>query len=60
MLTSMTFLEIILQVPNGFKAQFYNMSEILTPVLAWGFFGPDEQLNTLMNYFKDQVMILFV
>ena len=43
------------QVPNGFKAQFYTLSEILTPTLAWGFFGPDERLNTLMNYFKEQV-----
>lgn len=46
----------LLQVPNGFKAQFYNLSEILTPTLAWGFFGPDEQLNNLMMYFKNQVL----
>ncbi len=37
------------------QARFYNLSEILTPTLAWGFFGPDENLNALMGYFKDQV-----
>ncbi|XP_059098175.1 mitoguardin-like [Tigriopus californicus] len=46
----------LLKVPNGFKAQFYNLSEILTPTLAWGFFGPDEHLNNLMLYFKNQVL----
>ncbi len=35
--------------------QFYSLSEILLPILAWGFFGPDEELNTMMFYFKDQV-----
>ena len=26
------------------------------PTLAWGFFGPDENMNALMSYFRDQVM----
>ena len=42
--------------PDGFKSQFYNLSEIVMPTLAWGFFGPDENMNALMNYFRDQVM----
>ena len=29
----------LLKYPDGFKAQFYTISEIVTPVLAWGFFG---------------------
>ncbi len=29
----------LLITPDGFKAQFYNISEIVAPVLAWGFFG---------------------
>ena len=29
----------LLKYPDGFKAQFYTLSEIVTPVLAWGFFG---------------------
>ena len=28
-----------MKYPDGFKAQFYTLSEIVTPVLAWGFFG---------------------
>ena len=44
--------------PDGFKSQFYNLSEIVMPTLAWGFFGPDENMNALMNYFRDQVMDL--
>lgn len=46
----------LLRYPDGFKAQFYNLSEILIPTLAWGFFGPDENMNILMSYFRDQVM----
>jgi hypothetical protein len=29
----------LLKTPDGFKAHFYSLSEIITPVLAWGFFG---------------------
>ncbi len=46
----------MLQYSDGFKSRFYTLSEILMPTLAWGFFGPDESLNSLMNYFKDQVL----
>ena len=46
----------LLQFPNGFKARFYNVSEILTPTLAWAFFGPDEELGAMVNEFKDQVL----
>jgi len=46
----------LLKYPDGFKAQFYTLSEIVTPVLAWGFFGPDENLNTMMHFFKDQML----
>ena len=46
----------LLHYPNGFKALFYTVSEILLPCLAWGFFGPDEELNQLMNFFKEQVL----
>jgi len=41
--------------PDGFKSKFYNVSEILTPSLAWAFFGPDEDLCVLMNEFKSEV-----
>ena len=31
---------------------FYHLTEILTPVLAWGFLGSDEQLAKACNIFK--------
>ena len=46
----------LLHFPNGFKARFYNVSEILTPTLAWAFFGPDEELSSMVNEFRDQVL----
>ena len=46
----------LLHFPNGFKAKFYNVSEILTPTLAWAFFGPDEELGSMVNEFKEQVL----
>ena len=46
----------LLHFPNGFKARFYNVSEILTPTLAWAFFGPDEELSAMVNEFKEQVL----
>lgn len=46
----------LLQYPDGFKARFYAVSEILTPTLAWAFFGPDEDLSRLVNDFREQVL----
>jgi len=46
----------LLRHSDGFKAQFYNLSEIIIPTLAWGFFGPDENMNSLMCFFRDQVL----
>ena len=46
----------LLKYSDGFKAQFYNLSEIIIPTLAWGFFGPDENTKALMLFFRDQVL----
>jgi len=46
----------LLKNASGFKAKFYNVSETLLPILAWGFFGPDEDINRVMNFFKEQVL----
>uniref|UniRef100_T1J7M5 Mitoguardin n=1 Tax=Strigamia maritima TaxID=126957 RepID=T1J7M5_STRMM len=45
-----------LKFQNGFIAHFYDISEHTTPVLAWGFLGPEEGLKDLCNFFKDQVL----
>jgi len=46
----------LLKNTTGFKSKFYNISEVLLPILAWGFFGPDEEINNIMNFFKEQVL----
>ncbi|KAK9885188.1 hypothetical protein WA026_010695 [Henosepilachna vigintioctopunctata] len=46
----------MLKYPTGFMAHFYTLSEQLSPLLAWGFLGPDELLRDTCVYFKEQVM----
>ncbi|KAL1124385.1 hypothetical protein AAG570_001014 [Ranatra chinensis] len=46
----------MLSYPNGFMAHFYSISEQMSPLMAWGFLGPDERLKEICQYFKDQVM----
>lgn len=46
----------MLKFPNGFMAHFYAISEQMSPVMAWGFLGPDENLREICLYFKEQVM----
>ena len=42
----------MLEEPAGFLMHFYHLSEILTPVLAWGFLGSDEELKEACAVFK--------
>lgn len=37
-------------------AHFYVISEQISPLMAWGFFGPDENLRNVCHYFKEQTM----
>ncbi|GIY89606.1 mitoguardin [Caerostris extrusa] len=46
----------LLQHPNGFMSHFYKLSEHLIPVLAWGFYGPNENLKEVCVHFKEEVM----
>ncbi|XP_022919156.2 mitoguardin [Onthophagus taurus] len=46
----------MLKFPTGFMAHFYTISEQLSPLLAWGFLGPEETLRETCMYFKEQVM----
>ncbi|KAG8236501.1 hypothetical protein J437_LFUL013338 [Ladona fulva] len=38
--------------PNGFMAHFYAISEHISPLMAWGFLGSDEELRKMCLYFK--------
>lgn len=46
----------MLSYSNGFMSHFYAISEQISPLMAWGFFGPDESLHNVCHYFKDQTM----
>ncbi|GFR33201.1 mitoguardin [Trichonephila clavata] len=46
----------MLKYSDGFISRFYLISEHLIPVLAWGFYGPDEKLKEICLYFKEEVM----
>lgn len=46
----------MLKVPDGFISRFYSISEHTSPVLAWGFLGPDSPLKEMCLYFKDLVL----
>lgn len=37
-------------------AHFYIISEQISPLMAWGFFGPDENLRDVCNYFREQTL----
>ena len=42
----------MLKFPSGFMAHFYAISEQMSPLMAWGFLGPDENLREICLYFK--------
>lgn len=37
-------------------AHFYAISEHISPLMAWGFFGADEQLKEICQYFKQEML----
>ena len=43
---------LLFQFPKGFISHFYGVSEHISPLLVWGFLGPDDSLNDLCNFFK--------
>jgi len=48
------------QDPYGFMAHFYVVAQYVSPVLAWGFLGSDENLKEVCEFFKVQNIILHV
>lgn len=46
----------MLRYTHGFMAHFYAIAEQISPLMAWGFLGPDESLRNVCTYFKDQTM----
>lgn len=50
----------LLKIPNGFMSHFYCITEQLSPLMVWGFFGPDENLKEVCKYFKEQMISFLV
>lgn len=50
----------MLKFSDGFMAYFYLISEQISPLMAWGFFGSDENLKEVCHYFKNQVLEFLV
>ncbi|XP_017016288.2 mitoguardin [Drosophila takahashii] len=46
----------MLKFPNGFMSHFYVISEQISPLMAWGFFGPNENLRDICHYFREQLL----
>ncbi|XP_075041177.1 mitoguardin 2 [Mixophyes fleayi] len=46
----------LLMVPDGFISHFYSVSEHVSPILAYGFLGPKENLTEICNFFKYQIV----
>ncbi|KAK6311249.1 hypothetical protein J4Q44_G00193040 [Coregonus suidteri] len=45
-----------MRVRDGFIAHFYSVCEQISPVLAWGFLGPNTSLHDFCCFFKDHVL----
>ncbi|XP_043463546.1 mitoguardin [Leptopilina heterotoma] len=50
----------MLKYDKGFLAHFYSISEQVSPVLIWGFLGPEGSLRSTCQYFRDQVIEFLV
>jgi hypothetical protein len=46
----------MLKYSKGFMAHFYSISEQVTPVLIWGFLGPESSLRSNCFYFREQII----
>ncbi|XP_035734759.1 mitoguardin-like [Vespa mandarinia] len=46
----------MLKYDKGFLAHFYFISEQITPVLVWGFLGPEGSLKSTCQFFRDQII----
>ena len=47
----------VYQDPYGFMAHFYVVAQYVSPVLAWGFLGTDEELKQVCEYFKVEYLL---
>lgn len=46
----------MLKFSDGFMNLFYLISEVISPLMCWGFFGNNEELKEVCHYFKSEIM----
>lgn len=54
--TALKYKRSQLKLPNGFFANFYSVLDSLTPTLAWGFLGSDEELRFKCEILKESLL----
>lgn len=54
--TALKYKRSQLKRPDGFFAHFYSVLDSLTPTLAWGFLGSDEELKFRCEFLKESLL----
>lgn len=54
--TALKYKRSQLKIPNGFFAHFYSVLDSLSPTLAWGFLGSDEDLRFKCDFLKESLL----
>lgn len=54
--TALKYKRSQLKSPNGFFAYFYSVLDFLSPTLAWGFLGTDEELQMRCEFLKESLL----
>lgn len=54
--TALKYKRSQLKIHDGFFAHFYSVLDFLSPTLAWGFLGSDENLQTRCEFLKETLM----
>lgn len=54
--TALKYKRSQLKSPNGFFSHFYSVLDSLSPTLAWGFLGSDEDLQMKCEFLKESLL----
>lgn len=54
--TALKYKRSQLKSSNGFFAHFYSVLDSLSPTLAWGFLGSDEELKTKCEFLRESLL----
>lgn len=54
--TALKYKRSQLKIPNGFFSHFYSVLDSLSPTLAWGFLGSDEELRFKCEFLKESLL----